>query len=54
MSNVTTLVERVEQLFLERPDKRKKKEYKEWEDTINLVINELNKLCKFKMYNKIK
>jgi len=22
--------------------------------TINLVIEELNKLCKFKMYNKIK
>ena len=54
MSNVTTLVERVEQLFSDKPDKRKKKEYKEWEDTINLVIEELNKLCKFKMYNKIK
>ena len=54
MSNVTTLVERVEQLFSNKPDKRKKKEYKEWEDTINLVIEELNKLCKFKMYNKTK
>jgi hypothetical protein len=54
MSNVTTLVERVEQLFSEKPDKRKKKEHKEWQDTINLIIEELNKLCKFKMYNKIK
>lgn len=54
MASVTDLVERVEQLFSDKPDKRKKKEYKEWETTINLIIDELNKLCKFKMYNKIK
>jgi hypothetical protein len=54
MTNVTDLVERVELLFSDKPDKRKKKEYKEWETTINLIIDELNKLCKFKMYNKIK
>jgi hypothetical protein len=54
MTSVIDLVERVEQLFSNKPDKRKKKEYKEWETTINLIIDELNKLCKFKMYNKIK
>lgn len=54
MPSVVDLVESVEDLFLKKPDKRKKKEYKEWEHTINLVIEELNKLCKFKMYNKIK
>jgi hypothetical protein len=48
------LIDRIEELFKEVPDKRKRKEYKEWQDTINLVIEELNKLCKFKMYNKIK
>jgi hypothetical protein len=54
MTNVIDLVERVELLFSDKPDKRKKKEHKEWEITINLIIDELNKLCKFKMYNKIK
>jgi hypothetical protein len=54
MSSIVSLVERVEQLFLEKPDKIKKKEHKDWQDTINLIIEELNKLCKFKMYNKIK
>jgi len=51
---VVDLVDRIEELFSKVPDKRKRKEYKEWQDTINLVIEELNKLCKFKMYNPIK
>lgn len=54
MASVVSLVERVEEMFSEIPDKRKKKEYKEWKDTINILIQELNKLCKFKMYNTIK
>jgi hypothetical protein len=54
MPLVVDLVERVEILFEEKPDKRKKKEYEEWQNTINLIIQELNKLCKFKMYNLIK
>lgn len=54
MALVVDLVDRIEELFSHQPDKRKRKEYKEWQDTINLVIEELNKLCKFKMYNKVK
>lgn len=54
MALIVDLVNRIEDLFEQKPDKRKRKEYKEWQDTINLVIEELNKLCKFKMYNKIK
>jgi hypothetical protein len=48
------LIDRIEELFEDTPDKRKKKEYQEWKDTINIVIKELNILCKFKVYNEIK
>lgn len=53
MENVVDLTDRIEELFTDIPDKRKKKEYQEWKLTINKLIQELNKLCKFKMYNII-
>lgn len=51
---VVTLVESIEKLFDECPDKRKKQEYKEWKETINKLIDEVNRLSKIKMYNTIK
>lgn len=48
------LTESVEVLFSKIPDKRKKKEYQDWKQTINIIIQDINKLCKFKMYNQIK
>lgn len=48
------LIEQIELLFEQVPDKRKKKEYQEWKDTINKFIQDINKLCKFKVYNIIK
>ena len=54
MASVTDLTEIIEQMFDNQPDKRKKKEYSEWKDTINKLIEECNKLCKFKMYFVIK
>ena len=54
MAGVVSLVEAVEQLFDEKPDKRKKVEYKEWVAKINALIKEVNKESKFKMYETIK
>ena len=54
MTNVTSLVESIEDLFDTKPDKRKKVEYKEWKDKINLIISQVNKETKFKMYESIK
>lgn len=54
MANVTSLVESIEDLFDNVPDKRKKLEYKEWKDKINLIISQVNKETKFKMYESIK
>jgi hypothetical protein len=54
MAGVLTLVESVEDLFDKKPDKRKKVEFQEWKKAINLLIQELNKSCKFKMYETIK
>ena len=54
MAGVLTLVESVEDLFDKKPDKRKKAEFQEWKKTINLLIQELNKSCKFKMYETVK
>lgn len=54
MAIVIELTEKIEDLFSKRPDKRKKVEYTEWRDTINKVIQDCNKLCKFKMYDIIK
>lgn len=54
MALALDLIDRIEDLFSEVPDKRKKKEYQEWKETLNILIKELNILCKFKVYNEIK
>lgn len=54
MAGVVSLVESIEQLFDQKPDKRKKVEYKEWVAKINVLIKEVNKESKFKMYETIK
>jgi hypothetical protein len=54
MATVIELTDKIEDLFIKIPDKRKKIEYTEWRDTINKVIQDCNKLCKFKMYFIIK
>jgi hypothetical protein len=54
MAAVVDIVDQIEELFSKEPDKRKKTEHKEWKDTINKVIQDCNKLCKFKMYDIIK
>lgn len=53
MAHVIDLVDSVESLFDEKPDKRKKTEYKAWKERINSVIQQINKLCKFKMYDTV-
>jgi len=54
MASVVTLVETIEDMFDNVPDKRKKSEYQEWKKTINLLIEQVNKSSKFKMYENIK
>jgi hypothetical protein len=54
MIYVVDLVDSVEKLFDEKPDKRKKIEYKDWKDKLNSIIQQLNKTCKFKMYEVIR
>ncbi len=54
MPNVVDLVDRIEEMFVDMPDKRKKKEYQEWKVTINKLIEEVNKMSKIKMYTTIK
>ncbi len=54
MANVVDLVDQIEELFSDIPDKRKKKEYQEWKQTINKLIEEVNRQSKIKMYAEIK
>ena len=54
MATVIDLTDKIEELFSKEPDKRKKIEHKEWKDTINKLIQDCNKSCKFKMYFVIK
>jgi ElaB/YqjD/DUF883 family membrane-anchored ribosome-binding protein len=54
MPNVVTLVDTIEEMFSQMPDKRNKKEYQEWKQTINKLIEEVNKVSKLKMYLPIK
>ena len=54
MAAVVDIVDQIEELFSKEPDKRKKTEHKEWKDTINKLIQDCNKLSKFKMYFVIK
>lgn len=54
MPGVVDLTDRIEEMFSEVPDKRKKKEYQEWKKIINKLIEEVNKVSKIKMYTPIK
>ena len=54
MANVVDIVDKIEEMFIDVPYKRKKKEYQEWKTTINKLIEEVNKLSKMKMYLNIK
>ena len=54
MVNILELTDKIEELFSKEPDKRKKTEHKEWKDTVNKLIQDCNKSCKFKMYFVIK
>jgi hypothetical protein len=54
MALMIDLIDTVENLYSNMPDKRKRKEYQDWKQTINIIIQDINKLCKFKMYNQIK
>ena len=54
MDTVIDLTDKIEELFSKEPDKCKKTEHKEWKDTINKLIQDCNKSCKFKMYFVIK
>ena len=54
MALMIDLIDTVENLYSNIPDKRKRKEYQDWKQTINIIIQDINKLCKFKMYNQIK
>lgn len=46
--------EYVDQLYTEKPDRRKKKLYLEWYKEINLLAERANKLANFKIYGIIK
>jgi hypothetical protein len=48
--SVTDLVERIEKAFEDRPKGQKRKELAEWKLSVNLLIEEVNKLSKIKMY----
>ena len=54
MAHVVDIVDRIEEMFSETPDKRKKKEYQDWKNTINKLIEEVNKASKMKMYTVVK
>lgn len=54
--NLVDLYDEIEKLFEEgkKIDKRKKKEYKEWKEKINFLIDMYNTRSSFKTYNKVK
>lgn len=54
--NLVDLYEEIEKLFEEgkQIDKRKRKEYKEWKEKINFLIDMYNSRSKYKTYNKVK
>lgn len=54
MPQVSSLVDSIEELFDKKPDKRKKKDYSEWKETINKLIEQVNAVTKFKMYSPVK
>lgn len=48
--SVTEIVERIEKAFEQRPKGGKRKELSEWKQSINKLIEQVNKLSKIKMY----
>jgi hypothetical protein len=50
--SVTEIVERIEKAFEERPKGGKRKDLAEWKQSINRLIDEVNKLSKIKMYKE--
>lgn len=51
---VVELSEYIEQLLTERPDKRKKSDYKQWYNEINDLATKCNQLAKFPIYGTLK
>jgi uncharacterized protein YktA (UPF0223 family) len=52
LTTVTDYVNEIERLFENQPDKRTK-EYKNWKENINSLIEKVNKLSSIKLYNKV-
>jgi hypothetical protein len=49
---IVDLTERIEKAFEERPKGTKRKELSEWKQSINKLIEQVNKLSKIKMYKE--
>lgn len=52
LTTVTDYVNEIERMFENKPDKRTK-EYKNWKENLNSLIEKLNKISKVKIYNKL-
>ena len=50
-NNIVELVDRIEDLFDKKPNGRKKIELQEWRNSINQIIQIVNKETKTKIYN---
>ena len=50
---VADLTDEIELLLENKPDKRKKQEYKDWLKLINEKIQVVNEVAKFKLYGTI-
>lgn len=51
---VLEYTDKVEELYVSRPDARKKKLFQEWLSEINYYASAANKLADFKIYGKFK
>jgi hypothetical protein len=54
MKSVVELEDEIESLFDKKPDGRNKTQLREWANTINNLIKEVNELAKIKIYNEVK
>ncbi len=52
--SVVELCDTIEKLFENKPNKRNKKEYDKWKESINSQIEKVNKAASFKIYNTVK
>jgi hypothetical protein len=52
--NLVDLQDEITKLEDNMPDKKKKKEYKEWKDKINFLIDMYNAKSKYKSYKRVK